>query len=672
MRSLFFISKGLTQLKKWSQFNLVVLALIVQSLPCAYALTDVHFTAERIEGEGYEVRKAQGQLTLGAKPLLTMKTQDIRLGETNLRNARVTANPEKLNLITIEADLLDSPIIDLATPRILLDMNADSNDSGLHIQAKVKQQGDTEWGQFYLHCNLPTAMMASQWDCQDGRYLTQRADIPFGVEMTSMNQSATVIIRLKNAKFSDTSGLHAGENLDGQIRLFAQQQKDGFAWQAQVNWAQGALFWQPFYIEKSGHTFEIAGRYRAPTLEISKALLHVNGVGDVQADAEIDLNTKQFSRLNIQAKQVDFAGLYPMLIQPMLQKTAFGNLSVAGVADWSIQIEEGVPQRFHLTIADATIEDKGSKFGFQHFNADIPWDYNNVKQVSLGYQSGHLLKIPLGKTHWQAEVNRFSITAPELNLPVLDGALHFEDVSAAWVNQQMVWHLQMQLQPISMNSFSRALGWPPMRGTIDGVIPLMTYANEQLVMQGDMQFNLFNGLIGMSDLQIKQPLGLQPELFANLRMRDIDLGEITRTFNFGSIEGKLEGDVRSLTLKNWKATYMDAKIQTADGKHEKKISQRAVENITALGGEGTAAALQRTFLRFFKEFNYEKIGLGCELRGDICRMSGVEATPTGFVIVKGKGAPSVNVNGYTKYVSWKDLLARMERITDGNTKAVVK
>jgi hypothetical protein len=130
--------------------------------------------------------------------------------------------------------------------------------------------------------------------------------------------------------------------------------------------------------------------------------------------------------------------------------------------------------------------------------------------------------------------------------------------------------------------------------------------------------------------------------------------------------------MKKLKLQNWKPVYMDAIIQTADGKHVKKVSQRAVENITALGGEGTAAALQRTFLRFFKEFNYEKIGLSCELRNDVCKMGGVESTPTGFVIVKGKGAPSVNVNGYTKYVSLKDLIARMKRITDGNTKAVVE
>jgi len=356
----------------------------------------------------------------------------------------------------------------------------------------------------------------------------------------------------------------------------------------------------------------------------------------------------------------------------MAQKSVFGNLRVSGKADWAFEVKDLQPQNFELNIENANIEDLNGKFGFTNLNAHIPWDYNQVEHIFLAYERGHLLNMPLGLTHLKAEVNRYAITTPQLTLPILDGALQFEDVSAAWVGHGMVWHLQMQLQPISMNSFSKALGWPEMKGQIDGRIPLITYANEQLNMDGQMQFNMFNGMVAMSDLHIERPIGVAPKLYANLKMRDIDLGDLTRTFNFGSIEGKLEGDVKDLRLENWKPVYMDAIIQTADGKHVKKVSQRAVENITALGGEGTAAALQRTFLRFFKEFNYEKIGLSCQLRQDICKMGGVESTPTGFVIVKGKGAPSVNVNGFTQYVSWKDLLARMQRITDNNTKAVVK
>jgi len=109
-----------------------------------------------------------------------------------------------------------------------------------------------------------------------------------------------------------------------------------------------------------------------------------------------------------------------------------------------------------------------------------------------------------------------------------------------------------------------------MKGQIDGQIPLITYANEQLNMDGQMQFNMFNGMVAMSGLRIDRPIGVAPKLYANLTMRNIDLGDLTRTFNFGSIEGKLEGDVKNLRLENWKPVYMDAIIQTADGKHVKK------------------------------------------------------------------------------------------------------
>jgi hypothetical protein len=176
----------------------------------------------------------------------------------------------------------------------------------------------------------------------------------------------------------------------------------------------------------------------------------------------------------------------------------------------------------------------------------------------------------------------------------------------------------------------------------------------------------------MDHLKIDDPLGVVPRLNADLLMRNLDLGELTRTFSFGNIEGRLDGDVKNMVLENWKPVDLDVSIQTSNGPQLKKISQRAVENIAALGGGGAAAALQRTFLRFFKEFNYDKIGLSCKLRQGICEMGGVESTATGYIIVKGKGIPSVNVNGFTQRVSLEDLLGRIKRITDSNTKMIVK
>jgi hypothetical protein len=230
----------------------------------------------------------------------------------------------------------------------------------------------------------------------------------------------------------------------------------------------------------------------------------------------------------------------------------------------------------------------------------------------------------------------------------------------------------MDLKPISLSDFSLALGWPQMQGEISGQVPLVTYANKQLNMDGAMTFNMFNGTVSMNNLRIDDPLGVVTRMYADLNVRRLDLGELTRTYSFGAIQGKLDGDVNHLVLENWKPVYFDASLKTSDDEQEKKISQRAVENIAALGGQGTAAALQRTFLRFFDEFNYDKIGISCKLRRDVCEMGGVESTPQGYIIVKGSGIPAVNVNGYTKYVSLLDLLARIKRITDSNSTVVVE
>ena len=175
----------------------------------------------------------------------------------------------------------------------------------------------------------------------------------------------------------------------------------------------------------------------------------------------------------------------------------------------------------------------------------------------------------------------------------------------------------------------------------------------------------------MTNLTMQNPLGITPILNADIALRNLDLGSLTRTFSFGAIEGKLDGDIDDLQLQNWKPVKFDAVVQSSPGKYPKKISQRAVENISALGGAG-AAAIQRSFLQFFKQFNYEKMGLSCKLRNDVCEMNGIASTQGGYVIVKGSGIPAITVLGYNHTVGWSELLARIKRVTDGNSKAIVK
>jgi len=44
----------------------------------------------------------------------------------------------------------------------------------------------------------------------------------------------------------------------------------------------------------------------------------------------------------------------------------------------------------------------------------------------------------------------------------------------------------------------------------------------------------------------------------------------------------------------------------------------------------------------------------------------LEKTPQGYVIVKGGGLPAITVMGYNRNVGWRELLARLKRVTEGN------
>jgi hypothetical protein len=350
----------------------------------------------------------------------------------------------------------------------------------------------------------------------------------------------------------------------------------------------------------------------------------------------------------------------------------FNQADIAGQASLQVSMRNSEIKSFDLKLKDVDIDDKNNKFAFYKINAHIPWSYDEAKQVSFAYLNGHLLNLPLGATDIHAEVNRYALTAPLITLPILDGALKLSDISAARIGTNWYWHLGAQLQPISMPSFSQALKWPSMQGQASATIPQVTYNDGILRTDGEMVFNVFKGKATVSNLVLIKPLSEQPKLLADMNLRNLDLGELTRTFSFGAIEGKLDGDIAGLEMQNWKTVKFDGKVQSSPGDYPKKISQRAVENISALGGAGAAAAIQRSFLRFFKQFNYDKLGLSCQLRNDICQMDGIESTAGGYLIVKGSGIPAINVMGFNHSVGWDDLLGRIKRITDNNTKAIVK
>ena len=576
---------------------------------------------------------------------------------------------------TVELDLrnINKPSISIKT-QAMLGLSKDLASSQSVAQGK-------DWSELALDCDVPPSLVTGTWHCNQGKFTTARIKLPFSLAITpninAQKQAVAVDFNLQNASFSDEAGLHAADKLTGSIHLKMEKKAKELVWDANIHWLSGEVFWQPFYFANGGHEFQASGKLQEHLLTFDNANLSLKNIGNLAFSGQLDTSNYQIKSLQASLPNLNLGNAYPLLFQSLLGNTALNDAEIAGQAVLNVKVTNNEIKAFELKLDNVDISDKASKFAFYKINANIPWSYDDATQVKFGYEGGQLLNLPLGRTVLQAEVNRYSVTADQMMLPILDSALSLSDVSAARIGDQWYWHLRAKVNPISMEDLSGALKLPKMVGKVSAEIPLVTYAAGNLTTDGSMVFNLFSGQMTVTNLSLQTPLGKTPKLFADMQFRRLDLGDLTRTFSFGTIEGKLDGDVNNLEMQNWKPVKFDAKVQSSpevsgERRYAKKISQRAVENISALGGAGAAAAVQRSFLRFFKEFNYAKLGLSCQLRNDICKMDGIESTAQGYVIVKGSGIPAITVMGYNQTVGWGELLSRIKRVTDGNSKAVVK
>ena len=72
-----------------------------------------------------------------------------------------------------------------------------------------------------------------------------------------------------------------------------------------------------------------------------------------------------------------------------------------------------------------------------------------------------------------------------------------------------------------------------------------------------------------------------PRLYADITARNLDLDLLTRTFEFGSITGRLDVDLNGLETIAWSPRgFRPAHRNPAADKSQHRISQRAVQNLS--------------------------------------------------------------------------------------------
>jgi hypothetical protein len=483
----------------------------------------------------------------------------------------------------------------------------------------------------------------------------------------------TANVVVNELAFSDASGLHAGENIGVEVNANAMQvggRKDKrWEWQTDANWLRGEVFWQPLYVVGEGYRFTAEGDLGDKLIRVNKGKLSLKDIGEMDFAGAIERPTAALRDFDLSGDNIELAGVFSRVLKPFLVNTPFAELAAEGHAGIRWHFNNGAHQSLDLHLQEASLEDGRGRFAFRGINARIPWQAQGLTQTSISVRSGQFGKLPIGEVRVPLQIDGQNLSIDRMVVPILDGKLTLEDFGASPHVQEGLkgwqWKFSGALSPISMQKLTETLGMQSMHGTLSGEIPGVSYNGSTVEVDGALLFRVFDGTVKLDNLKMLDPLGPAPSLVADLDMRNLDLDQLTGTFSFGSMQGRIDVSVNGLELFDWKPVKFDASLRSSAGNYPRRISQAAVQNISSLGGSGAAAALQRSFLNFFERFGYTAIGWSCSLRNGICRMGGIESEPLphGYLIVKGGGIPAITVIGYNRNVDWEELVSRLQRIT---------
>ena len=500
--------------------------------------------------------------------------------------------------------------------------------------------------------------------------------------------TASAEVALETLNFSDAAGTLAGEKLSGTLTIDATADETSrLPARGRVTLVAGQAYSDPVFLDFAAHHAELdfagtleteTARFEADAFSLDHAgVMKAGGQATVDFAGDILLPVAQ-----IRIESLDLAGALPAYVQPFLIDSSFKDIAGSGTIKGDVAIDRGLPTRAEFDLESVTIDSAAAAVSLKGLTGRVNW-FDDASRTALAgtidddrflsrlaWEAGRLWGLELGQVElpFATTGRHFRLLEP-VKLPIFDGGLAIETLRVRHAGtEEMYVRFDAAIEPISVSLLSRAFGWPEFQGKLAGSIPGLQLRQGVVTLDGNLEASVFDGRVVVKDLSLSEPLGKFPRMHASIDVEDLDLALVTQTFEFGMITGRLSGRIADLETFGWMPEAFDAFLYTPpDDRSKHRISQRAVTNLSSIGGGsggGVAAALQGGFLKFFDDFRYDRLGLSCRLANDVCVMGGVLPAPGGYYIVKGSGLPRINVIGSQTRVAWTTLVRQLGSIME--------
>jgi hypothetical protein len=486
---------------------------------------------------------------------------------------------------------------------------------------------------------------------------------------------ATLDLRVAGLAYANADGTQAAEAVGARVRAELRQSGDAWTFDGRLEWTGGGVYSDPLFVDAADTpvTATAAGRWRqsAGRLELDTWTLAMPGVVDLTgtgrlrwpgADAAAALE-----EMTLVARSDAVERLYPVLLQPFLLGTPADDLDAGGRIGLVVRIDAAGPEQLGLELTDLVLADRQGRFSLDSTTGSVAWDRTReVPESRLQVAGASLLSIPVGafSVRVQFSGDRLDLAEP-VSVPVLAGRVVLESLAVRGMlraGEAPAWTASAELQNLSLAELTRSFDWPPFSGSVNARLRDLRYADRRFEAGDPIEVEAFEGRLRIERLSIVEPLGTAPVLEADANLRNLSLDAVTETFALGRIEGRLDGEVRDIRLVGWRPDQFDLRLYTPpDDDSRRRISQRAVENLTELGS-GVPAGLSAGVLSIFESFSYRRIELEIELDGNRAELGGLAREEGGYYLVQGAGLPRIDVIGRNRSVAWKDLLERLQQI----------
>jgi len=480
--------------------------------------------------------------------------------------------------------------------------------------------------------------------------------------------TADISAALDGVDLTNEASTIVTDKLAATARLRAEPQGAATKLLVAVQGKSGQLLALPVYFDFGANplAFEMSGALGKDVLTFDSLHLKQTRLLDMSGSGRLSLAGQAPSLSgDFKLAKVEFPAAFAAYVANFLATSMIGDAQTRGSLSGELSIADNALTALHVKPENLDFSANKGALHLSGMTGEIFWapPGGADAQISrLSWTSGGAYGLAGGASgiEFVAYGTNFALTQPA-KLPVFDGAIAVDNFAMGNLGtSNMEVSFKGAVEPISMPLLAKAFGWPGFSGTIAASIPGVRLKDNLLTFDGNVESQVFGGRVVGSNIRLQDPLGNFPQFFADVRARDLDLELVTRTFEVGTITGRLEADVLGLQLFAWTPQAFDARLATPKGdKSRHRISAKAVSSLSNVGGGGggVVQALQSGVLRFFDDYSYDKLGIRCRLIGDVCEMSGVEPAPNGYYIVKGSGLPRIDIVGSQGRVNWISLMS---------------